>query len=132
MEEIRELDFSKKEVTFIHCGFSGLRYFIGFKNGDIKCYDNCKMEEITDLNKYMQNIGAKVASIVSSRKYVCYSSSRGRVLVCHYESGICEELQKEGNGEINDLKISISKHFLYGMYDRSPKEKMMVWNVMTK
>ena len=118
-------------VSFIHCGFSGLRYFIGYKNGNIEAYDNSKMEADQDLNSKLKNIGSKVTSIVTSRKYICYSSVNGRVLVVFFNSGECVELQKECKGEINDLKISVSKHFLYGMYDRSPNELMMVWNVMT-
>lgn len=72
-----------------------------------------------------------MTSIVTSRKYICYSSVNGRVLVVFFNSGKCVELQEECEGKINDLKISESKHLLYGMLDKSPNEMMMVWNVRT-
>lgn len=50
------------------------------------------MEPIEDLNKNLEPIGSKITSIVTSRKYVCYSSVRGRVLVCFYDTGEWFEL----------------------------------------
>jgi hypothetical protein len=80
----------------------------------------------------LPSIGSEVTSIVSSYKYCAYSSIEGRVLVAYYEGGKSQVLN-EGNGKhrICDLKISIRKHFLYGLLDKSPGELMIVWNVMT-
>lgn len=83
------------KVSFIHPGSEGKRYFVGFDNGDVKVYDNCKLEEIK-LN--IPNMGSKVTSICSTQKYCIVSSAQGKVIVSYYETGEVAVLN-EGDGK---------------------------------
>lgn len=42
-EKISEL--AMKDVSYVHCGYDAVSYFIGFSNGDVKEYDNAKLED---------------------------------------------------------------------------------------
>ena len=73
--KIVEIDLP--QVSIIHNGFDGTSYFIGFDNGDVKEYDNAKLE---DLEEDLPNIGSTVTGIVSSPDYVAYCSDKGKVI----------------------------------------------------
>ena len=58
-------------VSFVHCGYDGYGYLVGFNNGDVKEYDRSNMEYY---DNNFTNIGSKVTSIVSSSSLIIYSS----------------------------------------------------------
>ena len=70
-----------KDVSCVHCGYDAVSYFIGFNNGDVKEYDNAKLEEEDDF----PNIGSAVTSIVTSMDYCIYSSVNGKVILYEYD-----------------------------------------------
>ena len=124
------------QVSYVHCAHDGATYIIGFDNGDIKVYDNAKLN---DLGEDLPNIGSRVTSIVSSPDYIAYSSSEGKVILYEEEFDYDSEADEdyitlnEGDGHpINCLKLSVEKNYLYGLLDKSPEEKIFVWNLITK
>lgn len=76
----------------------------------------------------LPEIGSKVTSIVSSPDYIAYSSIKGKVILYQEDLAYDSEtdndfiLNEEGENEINCLKMSVEKNYLYGLLDKSPNE----------
>jgi WD40 repeat protein len=114
-------------VSSVHASHDGKQYFVGSNTGEVEIYSNAKLESLS----YMKSIGSKVVSIASSDKYVAYSSKGGIVII--YDLNEKEFFTiHEGEHPVISLKIAVEKNYLYGILDKTPDEKCLVWNMATK
>lgn len=89
-EKITEINL--EAVSCVHCGFDAVSYFIGFENGDVREYDNAKLE---DEELGLPNIGSAVTSIVTSMDYCIYGSINGKVILYEYDPDYDAETDEE-------------------------------------